>query len=180
MSVEISFLADHPDHVTELGSWLHAEWGWFTPGSTLESRLAKLRDHLNRDELPLAVIAHANGVLLGTAALRARDMDTRAELTPWLASVYVTPAARERGVGARLVARIEAEARRLGFRIIHLVTFDKASYYAKRGWQELERAEYRDEPVVVMSKALAAAEAPGASAPVPPNGAGASEGGLRV
>jgi N-acetylglutamate synthase-like GNAT family acetyltransferase len=158
MTIEISFLADHPECVAELARWLHAEWGWFTPGSTLEDRLAKLREHLNRDELPLAIVAHANGVLLGTAALRAQDMETRPELTPWLASVFVTPAARERGVGAILVARIEAEARRLRFRVIHLVTFDQASYYAKRGWRELERARYRDEPVVIMSKALAAAE----------------------
>jgi N-acetylglutamate synthase-like GNAT family acetyltransferase len=159
MSIELAFLADHPEYVADLAPWLHAEWGWFTPGSTLDGRLAKLREHLNRDELPLAVIAHANGVLLGTAALRAQDMDTRTDLTPWLASVYVAPAARERGVGARLVARVEAEARRLGFRTLHLVTFDKASYYAKRGWQELERTRYRDEPVVIMWKALAAAEA---------------------
>ena len=36
------------------------------------------------------------------------------------------------------------------------MTFDKASYYAKREWEELERTSYRDEPVVVMRKALAA------------------------
>jgi N-acetylglutamate synthase-like GNAT family acetyltransferase len=155
MMTEISFLADHPQYIPELAPWLHAEWGWFTPGSTLDDRLKKLREHLNRDELPFAVVAHANGVLLGTAALRAHDMDTHAELTPWLASVYVEPSARGRGIGAMLVVRVEAEARRLGFRVIHLVTFDKASYYAKRGWEELERTTYRDEPVVLMRKALA-------------------------
>jgi N-acetylglutamate synthase-like GNAT family acetyltransferase len=156
MTIDISYLADHPECVAELAPWLHAEWGWFTPGSTVENRLAKLREHLNRHDLPLAVVAHANGVLLGTAALRAQDMETRAELTPWLASVFVMPAARERGVGALLVARIEAEARRLWFGVLHLVTFDTERYYAKRGWRELERATYRGEPVVVMSKALAA------------------------
>jgi predicted N-acetyltransferase YhbS len=102
--IETSYLADRPECIAELAPWLHAEWGWFTPGSTLESRVAKLREHLNRDELPLAVVAHANEELLGTAALRAQDMDTRAELTPWLASVYVTPSARRQGVGAMLMA----------------------------------------------------------------------------
>jgi N-acetylglutamate synthase-like GNAT family acetyltransferase len=154
MAIEIAFLADHPEYVHELASWLHAEWGWFTPGSTLEGRLGKLREHLNRDALPLVIVAHAHGVLLGTAALRSQDMDTRAELTPWLASVFVAPTAREQGIGERLVARIEAEAKRLGFRVVHLVTFDKAGYYAKRGWEELERTRYRDEPVVVMRKEL--------------------------
>src|SRR4051812_13873243 len=120
MSIELSYLADHPALVEEIAPWLHAEWGWFTPGSTLESRRMKLREHLNREKLPLAVVAHANGVPLGTAALRARDMDTRGELTPWLASVYVAASVRRRGLGARLVERIEAEAQRLGFPRIHL------------------------------------------------------------
>ena len=83
-------------------------------------------------------------------------MDTRPELTPWLAGVYVEPFARGRGIGTCLVTRIEAEAHRLGFRSIHLVTFDKADYYAKRGWLEVERTTYRTEPVVVMRKDLVA------------------------
>jgi N-acetylglutamate synthase-like GNAT family acetyltransferase len=159
MSIQLSYLADHPAFVEEVAPWLHAEWGWFTPGSTLDGRLTKLRQHLNRDALPLAIVAHANGVPLGTAALRTQDMDTRSELTPWLASVYVTPSARQQGIGTRLVARIEAEAQRLGFRIVHLLTFDKPTYYAKRGWFELERTTYRDEPVVVMWKPVGGSEA---------------------
>jgi N-acetylglutamate synthase-like GNAT family acetyltransferase len=154
MAVEIAYLLDHPEFCEELAGWLHAEWGWFTPGSTLESRRQKLSDHLNRDELPLAVVAHEGGIPLGTAALRVEDMDTRRDLTPWMASVYVAPAARDRGIGTRLVMRIEREALRLGFRNLYLVTFDKAAYYADRGWQALEHTLYRQEPVVVMCRSL--------------------------
>jgi N-acetylglutamate synthase-like GNAT family acetyltransferase len=154
MPIELSYLVDYPEFCEQLAVWLHAEWGWFTPGSTLEARRQKLCAHLNRDELPLAVVAHERGTLLGTAALRAQDMDTRRELTPWMASVYVTPSARTLGIGTRLVARIEREAFRLGFGTLYLVTFDKASYYARRGWLSLERTLYRNEPVVVMCKSL--------------------------
>ena len=101
MDCTVSYLADHPQYVTQLAPWLHAEWGWFTPGSTLEDRIAKLHAHRTRDELPLAVVAELQGALVGTAALRASDMDTRPELTPWLASVYVAPWARRAGVGTR-------------------------------------------------------------------------------
>jgi len=158
--VDISYLADRPEYVDVLVGWLHAEWGWFTPGSTLESRRAKLVQHLNRDRLPLALVAHERGQPLGTASLRAHDMDTRPELTPWLGAVYVAPEARRRGIGAQLVAAVEAEARRLGFGRMYLFTFDMAGYYARRAWVELERTHYRGEPVVVMWKPLAAAPAP--------------------
>jgi N-acetylglutamate synthase-like GNAT family acetyltransferase len=99
-------------------------------------------------------VAHEGRIPLGTAALRAEDMATRRDLTPWMASVYVTPAARERGIGTRLVKRIEAEALRLGFHNLYLFTFDKAPYYAKRGWQVLNHTSYREEPVVVMCRSL--------------------------
>ena len=152
--MEISYLADHVDYLAIIARWLHAEWGWFTPGSTLESRYTALEQHLNRDRLPLAIVAHEEGRPIGTASLRTHDMDTRQNFTPWLARVYVIPQVRTRGRGTRLVAGIEAEAQRLGFERLYLVTFDKASYYTKRGWAELERTHYREKPVNLMHKVL--------------------------
>jgi GNAT superfamily N-acetyltransferase len=152
--MELSYLADHPEYLPVVASWLHDEWGWFRPGSTLESRLESLGRHLNRDRLPIALVAHEGGRILGTASLRAQDMDTRPDLTPWLASVFVAPDARTRGIGTRLVTAIETLARQLGFDYLHLVTFDKSAYYSKRGWSELERTLYRDEPAVIMGKSL--------------------------
>ena len=152
--LEIAYLADCPEDVDAIASWLHAEWGWFTPGSTLDDRRAKLAGHLNRDALPLALVAREAGRPVGTAALRVHDMDTRPNLTPWLASVYVHPSRRGRGLGTRLVARIEAEAVRLRCDRLYLVTFDQLPFYAARGWTLYERTNYRTEPVAVMQKHL--------------------------
>jgi N-acetylglutamate synthase-like GNAT family acetyltransferase len=154
MSFEIAYLADFPGDVDAIASWLHAEWGWFTPGSTLEDRREKLARHLNRDVLPLAIVARQNGRPVGTAALRVNDMDSRPNLTPWLASVYVRPSCRGRGLGTELITRIEREALRLGFDRLYLVTFDGAAFYAARGWTIHERTSYRTEPVVVMQMRL--------------------------
>jgi N-acetylglutamate synthase-like GNAT family acetyltransferase len=154
LSLEIAYLADYPDDVDAIARWLHAEWGWFTPGSTLDDRRAKLAGHLNRDALPLALVAREQGRPVGTAALRVHDMDTRPHLTPWLASVYVHPWRRGRGLGTHLAARIEAEAVRLRFDRLYLVTFDQSPFYAARGWTLHERTTYRTEPVVVMQKHL--------------------------
>lgn len=58
---------------------------------------------MNRDALPIAWIAHANGQLLGTAALRVHDLEGREDLTPWLGGVFVGTHFRRQGIGRRYV-----------------------------------------------------------------------------
>jgi GNAT superfamily N-acetyltransferase len=52
--------------------------------------------------------------------LVAHDMDTRMDLSPWLAGVFVAPHHRRRGVGAALVQRIIDEATGLGVEQLYL------------------------------------------------------------
>src|SRR5689334_9850115 len=152
--MDLSYLADHPSYVDAIAEWLHAEWGWFTPSVTLDARRKRLAESLNRGQLPVVFVAHEQGQLLGTASLRESDMDTRPELTPWLGGVLVSVQHRGRGIGLRLIRIVEDEALARGFRQLYLFTFDKAAYYANRGWTELERTNYRGEHVVVMRKYL--------------------------
>ena len=65
---------------------------------------------MNRDELPIAWVAHANGQLFGTAALRVHDLEGREDLTPWLGGVFVGSHFRRRGIGAALCATVKDEA----------------------------------------------------------------------
>ena len=68
----------------ELARWLFEQWDSILGEKTPEARIKKLNAHMNRDQLPIAWVAHANGQLLGTAALRAHDLEGREDLTPWL------------------------------------------------------------------------------------------------
>jgi GNAT superfamily N-acetyltransferase len=120
--MEIAYLADHPDFVQPLAAWLLEHWRPWTPEHTLESRSAKLRAHLNRDTLPIALIALSGPELLGVACLRVHDLEGREDLTPWLGGVYVAPDSRRRGVGAALVRAVEEKARALGFEEIYLLS----------------------------------------------------------
>src|SRR3954468_1354097 len=82
--VEISYLADHPEYIPELARWLFDHWRPFLGEETIQTRVEKLQAHLNRDKLPIAWVAHANGQLLGTAALREHDLEGHENLSPWL------------------------------------------------------------------------------------------------
>ena len=149
MSFSIVYLADHLSFAPTLAAWHHAQWRHLDVDVSVEQRSATLSRH-TRDRVPMTVIALSGETLLGSASLIAHDMDTRMNLSPWLASVYVTPAYRNRGLGSALVQRIADEARTLGFDRLYLFTPDKEHFYARLGWAVLERTVYRGYEQVVM------------------------------
>ncbi len=148
--MHISYLAEHPHLIPTLAEWHHAEWAHLNPGDTVEARISRMQRLLVKEQVPTAFVALEGETLLGSASLIDNDMDTRKDLQPWLASVYVSPEFRDRGVGSALVQRVVDEARGQGMETLYLFTPDRESLYARMGWKVIERTEYRGEQVVVM------------------------------
>ena len=88
--------------------------------------------------------------LLGSAAIVAHDMDTKQELSPWLASVFVSPENRSRGIGSELVLQVMNQARNAGIKTLYLFTPDKERFYIRLGWQTISNEIYRGHVVTVM------------------------------
>jgi GNAT superfamily N-acetyltransferase len=86
--------------------------------------------------------------------LVANDMDTRKELTPWLAGVYVAPEHRRQGIGSALVARAVDCAERLGVPRLYLYTPGAERMYSRLGWSPMERVKYRGSDVLIMHRDL--------------------------
>jgi predicted N-acetyltransferase YhbS len=145
------YLADHPETIPTLAEWQHAEWGDLRPGDNVEKRAGRLRNFSNRDRIPLTVVALEGTELLGAASLIDHDMETRMELTPWLAGVFVGEPYRRRGIGGQLVRRIMAEAGKLKVPLLYLYTVHSERFYAALGWTLMERASYRDKKIVIMT-----------------------------
>jgi predicted N-acetyltransferase YhbS len=148
--MRIGYLADLPDALSVIARWHHAEWGRYSADRTVASMRERLRGHLNRDRIPLTVVAHEEGRPVGTAGLVEHDMETRRELAPWLADVVVEPGRRDAGIGTRVVEFAVERARDLGVKRLYLFTPDRESFYARMGWSVRERTDYRGESVVVM------------------------------
>jgi GNAT superfamily N-acetyltransferase len=149
--MRIEYLADHPEFVPVLANWHHQEWAYLRPGDTLEARTERLRGECGHEEIPTVFIALANGALLGSAMLLHHDMDTRMDLTPWLAGVFVAPDHRQRGIGSALVKRVVECAKSLGVKRLYLYTPSAERLYSQLGWSFLERTNYQGADVVVMS-----------------------------
>jgi GNAT superfamily N-acetyltransferase len=150
----IVYLADYPQNLPTVAGWIFDEWGWEMPGSTLEGIQAEFSLHLNRDRIPLTMLALAEGQPAGTASIFLHDMDARMDLTPWLAAVYVVPEFRGQGIGSQLVREIEAVAIRLQLERLYLFTPDQEAFYARLGWSVLETIDYRQHANVIMTKSF--------------------------
>ena len=132
--VRISYLVEHPEYIPQLAQWLFEQWDSILGEKTPEARIKKLNAHMNRDQLPIAWVAHANGQLLGTAALRVHDLEGREDLTPGSAE-YLSA----RNFGAEVLVRCYAppSRKRLGREEYRLFTCSRSTsrhgIYVKAG-----------------------------------------------
>ena len=150
--VEIDYLANHPDHVPVLAGWFWDQWRAFYTDRTQADVEQSIRERLSVDRIPLALIALQGGRPVGTVCLKHHDMDTRRELGPWLAGMYVEQSHRRRGIGSQLVDSILREAGSLGVRHLYLFTPSAEGFFAKLSWTVLERTTYREFRVTIMER----------------------------
>jgi GNAT superfamily N-acetyltransferase len=152
--VRISYLMEHPEYVPQLAQWLFKQWDFIRWEKKPETRIEELREHMNRDELPIAWVAHGNGQLFGTAALRVDGPEGREDLTPWLSGVFVGSHFRRRGIGAALCAHVEDEARSRKIQVLYLFTLDKQAWFSHMGWTILGPCLWHERPGDIMCKQL--------------------------
>ena len=156
----IDLAADYPHYLEIIAPWHHRQWRHLNPpGDTVDRRLRRYRQECNAKRIPLMVVAHDGERVMGSARLVECDMETHPELSPWLASLYVHPDFRGRGIATALIQRIEQHAHALGHARLYLYTEDGEAFYAPRGWRTLGRETYRGEEVVIMQRALDTPEA---------------------
>ncbi|TAJ33224.1 MAG: GNAT family N-acetyltransferase [Reyranella sp.] len=147
-------LAERPDLAEQVSAWGFDEWGHLNQGQTPQTRLAEVRGEMNVDRVPVTFVALGeDGGIVGTAALIFDDLvgDPR---NPWLASVYVPPEHRKKGIASALVRAVEGKARELGYARLYLFTTSAPALYAGLGWRALEQRDYRGEHIQVMDKVL--------------------------
>lgn len=149
--IHIAPLTEYADWIPDIAQWLHAEWRDLYPGGYTPADVATaLRGRLQTHQIPLAMVAVTDETVVGIVSLKISDMDTRPELTPWLAGLYVVPAYRGLGIGTRLVQTMLARAKALKVEILYLYTPGAEQFYAALGWRLLERTHYQEIPVTVM------------------------------
>ena len=124
----------------ELAAWFIEEWEPYYGPDGPGDAFADLAEARSADVIPICLVAlDDDGRPLGTVALKERSVSHQ-HLSPWVVALLVRPEARGRGVGSRLLASVEAEARRLGFERIYVATDTATSLLERRGWRAFDTA----------------------------------------
>ena len=151
----IQDLKHQPQHLPTLAVWHHHEWWSLNPGSSVEKRIQEMQAYLQADFIPSTFIATTPEELLGSAAIVAHDMDNKPTLTPWLASVFVAPAFRNKGIGSELVKTVMHQAQQAGIETLYLFTSaSRVEFYRRLGWVVLSEEVYYGNAVWVMRISL--------------------------
>ena len=132
--MRFEYLANYPDLIPALAHWHVAEWGglyedWKTEVAETEFRSQGVGG------IPTTIILLEDNELVGSVSLIETDLETLPPYTPWLASLFVHPDFRGRGLGKLLVQRVVQEAAKLGVDRLYLFTPEHQAFYQKLGWE---------------------------------------------
>ena len=152
--MKIDFLGNYLEFIPKLAELHFNEWNHLSPDMTVEDRAIKLNEISQSIDVPFMLVAVENNQLIGSAALVYEDMETRKDLSPWLAAVFVKPELRNKGIGTKLITSIEHEAKIRRIAELFLYTEHARRLYSRLGWHDLEECEYQGVDVVIMDKQL--------------------------
>lgn len=134
--IKIEPLGNYPELVSLCARWNFEEWGQ-AAGRTLEDTVEGFGPFLDPAGQQRAFIGFAHDLPAGLVLLIDNDLESHPHLKPWLASLFVIPEMRGKGVGKALIRAVEIAARDQGHAALYLYT-SKVGYYRRLGWQEFE------------------------------------------
>lgn len=153
--MQFEYLADHPDTVPQVIAWWHTIWA-DRMGPDIDALQQQLLASLQKERLPLHILAMQDGVPIGTAVLKMQEL---AELFPgkqfWLGSVFVDADYRGEKIATALTRQIIELAKARSLPHLYLQTVNlTGGLYARLGWKPVEHFYYRNVETLLMCKTL--------------------------
>jgi len=133
LAYHIKTLREYPEYIPTLAAWHQQQWQTLHPAATLHGRLQRLRECLRPTVIPETFLALGQQ-LFGSVALVEQGPDDIPGMGPWLASVYIPPQWRKRGIASALIRHAMVQAKQAGFETLFLFTPDQCQLYQRLGW----------------------------------------------
>ncbi|WP_193164651.1 GNAT family N-acetyltransferase [Microbulbifer hainanensis] len=154
--MRVENLIEHPQALDQLAHWHYAEWHYLYPEQSLQDFADDLERSLRGAPVPATWVLVDEEGIWGSASVIEQDMSTNQHLGPWLASVYVHPDKRGRGLGRQLISTIAQQCRQSGLTDLYLFTPGQEKFYLGLGWKQIQRETYQGEAVTIMHLGLQA------------------------
>lgn len=155
-NIEIKFLADCEEHIPALSIlWYEEISRHWVPDASIEKATERLKTHLNKEKIPMALVAVYENNPIGMACLRITD-GIQPGVTPWLGSLVVDPKFRGNKIGEILIEAVKIQAKSFYYDMLYLLAFDPTipNWYSRLGWQSIGEDRLLGHRVTVMRIAL--------------------------
>jgi len=155
--MKFEYLADHQKAMPIIAKWYFKEWGHRAEEGSAKEFSLNLQKYLNRDKIPLMVLAIDSEKIIGAAQIKYREMEIYPEKEHWIGGIFVTKLYRRRKVATRLIDKVTAIAQSLDVCTLHLQTERlDGGLYSRLGWKPIDQVEYKGSELLVMEKHLGA------------------------
>jgi len=135
--ITISQLRHKSDMLARVADSIWHTWS-LNRGLQLGDVVGKL-ERICRSDSEFTLVAHKEEKFVGTISVIETDLDERAELTPWVAAVWVDRKFRKLHIGSSLMNAAEQSAKAIGHDILHLCCAPQLSaFYTGLGWTKVE------------------------------------------
>lgn len=153
--MKFDYLADHKEAIPIIARWYFGQWGELEADNSFGETVQKLHGYLNRDRIPLLILAIDNDQILGVAQLKYHEIPDYPDREHWLGGVYVPEKHRGKKIGQKLAGKIADIARSFEVQALYLQTQKlDGGLYKKIGWKPVEKIIYRRKEVLIMEKKL--------------------------
>jgi GNAT superfamily N-acetyltransferase len=137
-----------PEYAPILAHWAYHEW-YQDRSVGFDVVLKAYLGRVNDDSLPQCLVAVEDSLPVGMATLKLNELWSRKDLNPWLSSLFVHSARRNRGIGSELVGAVLARSTELGYGGAFLFIGRKGAdrlerYYTRLGWAFVDNAVDND------------------------------------
>lgn len=156
-SVQIEELAHHLHLGPLLARWHVAEWQHLYPSWDVPTAEREFAEQSVAGQVPTTFVAFdgtgrgEHHVLGSISIIHDDELPGFEHLGPWLASLYVPPHARGRGVGTLLMRSSVTAAHAMGLPQLHLFSSGQEDYHRRLGWRTVARTTANGHDAAVMT-----------------------------
>ena len=134
-NIKIISVKENPEFLDKAVEYLSTRWK-ISPNIYHDCIANSL---ITQSPLPRWYLMLKDTEIIGSYGLITNDFNSRHDLWPWFAALYIEKSERGKALGAQLLEHGRQEAAKLGFPTVYLVT-DHVDYYEKYGWQYIADA----------------------------------------